>query len=60
MDRNAIFIEHTILTVLLWIGLWGIISLVFDHYILSFGTKAFTYILFVIVSFHLLLVRNHV
>ena len=54
------FLEQTLLTIFLWIGMWGIVTMFFDHYIKSFGYKLATYIIFVIVSFSLLHVRNHI
>ena len=60
MEKYTNFVEYTVLTVLLWIGLWGSISLVLDHWIHSFGMKALTYLSLVIVSFHFLRIRNHI
>lgn len=57
--EEAAYLEQTILTVFLWIGLWGIINMFFEHYCKSFGTQLFVYIVFVITSFTLLKNRNH-
>jgi len=54
------FLEQTVLTIFLWIGLWGLVSLILDHYIRDFGEKLATYIMFVIVAFGLLHSRNHI
>ena len=54
------FLEQTILTIFLWIGIWGIITLVFEHCVQSFGMKIMIYIIFVIISFKALQLRNHI
>ena len=59
-QANIAFLEHTILTIFLWIGIWGIVTLLFEHYIKSFGYQLATYIFFVIASFSLLNYRNHI
>jgi hypothetical protein len=56
----AAYLEETILTIFLWIGLWGIVTLFFEHYVKRFGNQLAVYILFVIVSFSLLHSRNHI
>jgi hypothetical protein len=53
------FIEETILTVLLWVGCWGICSLLLDTYIHSFVGKLGTYGAITVLSFVLLIVRGH-
>ena len=54
------FLEQTILTVFLWIGLWGTVSLFLDHYVTSFEAKLLVYMLLVSASFSLLRARNHI
>ena len=60
MDTSHRFIEETLLQVILWIGLWGAISLIIDHYLVQFGTKLLFYIFLIIGSFHLLKMRKHI
>jgi hypothetical protein len=52
------FIKNTILTVLLWVGLWGLISLVIDHYLLSFESKIIVFSIMTIISFYFLILEN--
>lgn len=59
-EKSDKYFEHTILTIFLWIGIWGTISLFLDHYVQAFGAKLLTYILFTISSFSLLHVRDHI
>ena len=54
------YLEHTILTVLLWAGLWGMLSLFIEHFIHSFGFKLLVYFTLVLVSFSTLLSRDHI
>ena len=56
----SVFIEYTLLSVFLWIGLWGLVSLFIDKYFKSFGSQSVVYIFMVIVSFSLLHRRNHI
>ena len=53
------FLEQTILTIFLWIGIWGIITMFFDQYVKGFGNKLAVYIFFAITSFYILKTRNH-
>jgi uncharacterized membrane protein YkvI len=43
------FIKETILVVMLWFGLWGIMSLVFYHHLTTFEYQLFGYITIIIV-----------
>jgi len=54
------FFEETVLTVLAWVGLWGIVSLLLDHYVRSWTYKLAAYTVLVIASFSLLHVREHI
>jgi hypothetical protein len=54
------FLEQTILTVFLWIGIWGTVSLFLDHYVHSFDAKLLVYMFMVSVSFSLLHMREHI
>jgi len=54
------FIEETLLTVLLWVGCWGLCSLILDTFVHSFVGKLGVYMSLIIVSFGLLIVREHV
>ena len=54
------FLEETILTVLLWSGLWGSISILLDHYLKRFQTKFVVYIVITAVAFGLLVTRGHI
>jgi len=54
------FVEETLLTVLLWVGCWGVCSLFLDTYIHSFVGKLSAYVLISAVAFALLIVRGHV
>jgi hypothetical protein len=52
------FIKNTILTVFLWVGLWGLISLVIDHYLLSYESKIIVFSIMTIISFYFLILEN--
>jgi hypothetical protein len=54
------FLEETILTVLLWSGLWGSISILLDHYLKRFQTKFIVYVIITAVAFGLLVSRGHI
>jgi len=54
------FLEETVLTVFLWIGLWGSISLLLDHLFTSWIARFSVYIVLVTLSFLLLYVREHI
>ena len=55
------FLEETILTVFLWIGIWGTISHLIDHYFKRyFLSEMAIYITIAVVSFTLLAVRGYV
>ncbi len=52
------FIRNTILTVILWSGLWGIISLIVHSYVTSFEGQLITYLAMAIFAFCLLKEEN--
>ena len=55
------FLEETILTVFLWVGIWGTISHLIDHYFKRyFFSEIAVYIAIAVVSFGLLAVRGYV
>jgi len=54
------FLEETVLTVFFWIGLWGTVSLLLDHYVPIWSYKLVVYILLVVGSFSLLHAREHI
>ena len=54
------FLEHTFLTIIIWIGIWGTISLLIDHYLHSFWSRLLTYFIMTSTAFLLLYVRKHI
>ena len=54
------FLEQTFLTVLLWVGLWGAISLIVETLCVSFIEKLFAFALCVVLSIVLLRIRRHI
>jgi len=55
------FLEETILTVFLWVGIWGAISHLIDHYFKRyFFSEMAIYIAIAMVSFGLLAARGYV
>ena len=52
------FIKNTIFMVLLWTGLWGLISLFIGHYFNTFEEQVLIYIIMVVVSFYFLRKEN--
>jgi hypothetical protein len=54
------FFENIILTVIVWVGIWGIITLVIDHYLHSFWARLATYIAMTSTAFMLLCLRDHI
>ena len=54
------FLEETILTVLLWSGVWGSVSILLDHYLKRFQTKFIVYVGIALVAFGLLITRGHI
>ena len=59
-DHHHKYLEQTILTVCLWAGLWGTLSLFIDHFVQSFGFKLLVYFTLVLISFYMLLTRDHI
>jgi len=55
------FLEETILTVFLWVGIWGVISHLIDHYFKRFFfSELLIYIAITMISFTLLAARGYV
>jgi hypothetical protein len=55
------YLEETILTVFLWIGIWGTISHIIDHYFKRyFMSEIAIYIGIAMISFGLLAARGYV
>jgi membrane protein DedA with SNARE-associated domain len=55
------FLEETVLTVFLWVGIWGAISHLIDHYFKRyFYSEMVIYITIAAISFALLAVRGYV
>jgi len=54
------YLEETVLTVFLWIGLWGAVSLVVEDYMKVWSSKLIMYSIFAIVAFSLLYAREHI
>jgi hypothetical protein len=57
-NENWHFIRNTIFTVLLWTGLWGLISLFIHKYFSNLEEQILVYIIMVIVSFYFLKNEN--
>ena len=58
MDQDHIILERTLLTVLLWAGLWGLIDMCIHRFQTS--TRIAILLFLVIVSFYLLKNRGHI
>ena len=58
MDSDQIILERTLLTVLLWAGLWGLIDIGIHRFQTS--TRLLILISLVISSFYLLKNRGHI
>jgi hypothetical protein len=58
MDQDAAYLERTLLTVLLWAGLWGLIDLAIHKF--DVGTRAGILLFLAISSFLLLKKRGHI
>lgn len=54
------YLEYTVLTVFFWIGLWGATNLLVEHLFKSWFAKLGIYIIFVISSFSMLHLREHI
>jgi hypothetical protein len=59
-DSASQYLEMTILTVFLWIGLWGSISIFLDLLCKNVYTQLLVYFLLIFLSFNLLRKRNHI
>ena len=59
-EHHHKYLEHTVLSIFLWAGLWGTLSLFMDHYVQTFGLKIMVYITLVVVSFSLMVCRDHI
>jgi len=61
MDKSPTrFLEYTFLNVLVWIGLWGIISLAIEHYCRSFWSRLSSYILLTLIGVSVIWARDHI
>ena len=58
--REHRFLEETMLTVLLWVGVWEMIALLLERYIRSFEGKLLMLFLFIVVAFSGLCLRKYV
>jgi len=55
------YLEETLLTVFLWVGVWGAVSHLIDHYFKRyFYSEMMIYIVIATVSFTLLAIRGYV
>lgn len=54
------FVEETVITVFLWVGLWGVISVFIDKYIKEHKHQIAVYSVITIVAFGLLMSRGHI
>jgi len=54
------FLEHTVLTIFMWVGIWGTISLLIDHFLHSFWVRLFSYFTMTSFAFAILCIRNHI
>ncbi len=55
---NWHFVRNTIFTVLLWTGLWGLISLFIQQYFSSFQEQIIIYIIMIVISFYFIKKEN--
>ena len=60
MNQAHRFLEYTLLSIFLWIGLWGAVDLLVEKYDLTFSQKLTMYACFAFVSFYLLYIRDHI
>ncbi len=55
------FLEETILTVFLWVGIWGALSHIIEHYFKRyFYSELMIYITIAVISFYFLASRGYV
>lgn len=54
------YLEETVLTVFFWIGLWGSVSLLLEHFVPLWTAKLVVYLGLGISSFCLLVAREHI
>lgn len=54
------FVEETIITVVLWVGLWGFVSEVIDEYVKDNKHQMAVYAVISILAFLLLINRGHI
>jgi glycerol uptake facilitator-like aquaporin len=55
------FLEETVLTVFLWVGIWGALSHVIEHYFKRyFYSELMIYITITVISFYFLASRGYV
>lgn len=58
MDQDRIVLERTLLTILLWAGLWGLIDICIHRFQTS--TRIAILLILSIISFYLLKNRGHI
>jgi hypothetical protein len=54
------FVEETIITVVLWVGLWGFVSGLIDEYVKENKHQMIVYAIISIIAFILLINRGHI
>jgi len=54
------FVEETIITVVLWVGLWGFVSGLIDEYVKDNKHQMIVYAVISIIAFLLLINRGHI
>ena len=54
------FVEETIITVVLWVGLWGFVSGLIDEYVKENKYQMMVYAVISILAFMLLINRGHI
>jgi len=58
MSEYLRFIENTIILVLIWVGVWGIIEIFLEHHCKSTAFRLFAYFLLVFIGFIISYYRN--
>jgi len=55
------FLEETVLTVFLWVGIWGALSHIIEHYFKRyFYSELIIYIIIAVIAFYLLASRGYI
>ncbi len=57
-NEDLHYVRNTIFTVLLWSGLWGLISLFIQEYFKSFQEQLIIYVIMTVVSFYFIKKEN--